>query len=293
MVSPVSCPSACSRCSRRANQSPISETQAWFRDVRDRYPHVEIRDLRPIVDSLRLVKDEKEIAHLRRAIALTGAALEEAATLLRTGVAEHELQAAVERRFRAEGAAGPAFPSIVASGPNATVLHYRDNNRRSEKGELVLLDVGARWKHYCADISRTFPTGGKFTPRQREIYALVYGAQQKAFEKVRPGATVEEVDKAARDYLEEKGYAKYFLHNTSHYLGLDAHDAGDYKTPLAPGVVLTVEPGIYIDEEGIGIRIKDCVLVTEDGCEILSDFVPRGPSEVEAFVRRAKRSKTK
>jgi Xaa-Pro aminopeptidase len=189
------------------------------------------------------------------------------------------------------------FPSIVGSGPNSTVLHYDENRRRTETGDLVVVDVGAEFGYYTADLTRTFPVAGTFTPRQRGIYELVLGAQEAAFERIRPGVTIDDLTRAARSYIDRHSQElcggtscnRYFVHGLSHWLGMDVHDVGDYGTPLAAGMVLTVEPGLYLPDEALGVRIEDDVLVTEDGYELLSADLPRRPDEVEAVMSEAPR----
>ncbi len=251
-----------------------------------------IVDLRGELARLRLVKDSVELARLRRAIEITGAAQRAAMQAARPGMYEYELEALVEYVFRSRGAERVGFPTIVGSGPNSVVLHYDENRRRMEASDLVVVDAGAEYGYYTADITRTFPVSGKFTPRQRAIYELVLGAQMAAIDSVRPGMTIWQLDAIARRYMREHSgdlcgevtCDAYFRHSLSHWLGMDVHDVGDYGTPLAPGMVLTVEPGIYLAEEGLGVRIEDDVLVTDDGHELLSAGIPRTVAEVEALM---------
>jgi Xaa-Pro aminopeptidase len=271
-----------------------------------------------ILDDMRLVKDAHEIALLREAARISADAFREAAPRIRPGAGEWEIEAALEAAFRRRGADGPAFPSIVAGGDNATVLHYTENADTLEAGRLVLLDAGARFRMYCGDISRTFPVSGTFTPAQREVYDAVLAARDAAIALIRPGTTIDEVlDAALRavlgalvdlgllrgtlDALLEKKeeYRPFLPHRTSHWLGLDVHDVGDYKLAgeprrLEPGTVLTVEPGIYLPAghdavpgalRGTGIRIEDDVLVTPSGHEVLTAMLPAGAAEVEALLQ--------
>lgn len=242
-----------------------------------------VQPLRAELARLRQVKDEAELALLQGAIDITCAALREAAASLRPGQREHELQGVIEYVFLRYGAQRPGFASIVGSGPNSCVLHYSDNRRVMRAGELVVCDVGAELWGYSADVTRTFPVGGKFTPRQREIYELVLRAQEAGIAAVKPGASMRDVDRAAREVIVKAGYGQYFLHGTSHWLGLDVHDVGPMGATLRPGMVLTVEPGIYLAAENLGVRIEDDVLVTEDGHRLLSAGVPRTADEVEAL----------
>jgi Xaa-Pro aminopeptidase len=241
---------------------------------------------------LRLVKDSVELARLRRAVEITGEAQRAAMRAARPGMYEYELEAVVEYVFRSRGAERVGFPTIVGSGPNSVVLHYDENRRRMEESDLVVIDAGAEYGYYTADITRTFPVGGTFTPRQRAIYELVLGAQQAAIDSVRPGMTIWRLDAIARSYMRDHsgdlcggvGCDAYFRHGLSHWLGMDVHDVGDYGTPLAPGMVLTVEPGIYLADESLGVRIEDVVLVTEAGHEVLSAGIPRTVPEIEALM---------
>jgi Xaa-Pro aminopeptidase len=265
---------------------PLTPGLERAREVRDRYPSVEVRTLRPAVDRLRHVKDAHEIGRIRGAVEITSEALLRVMREVRPGMHEYELQALVEGTFLELGADGPAFHSIVGSGPSGAVLHYRRNERRMKRNELVLLDVGARLDGYAADITRTLPVSGRFTGRQRELYEIVLQAQEAAIGAVRPGATLDDVHAAARAVLEEAGHGDDFPHKTSHWLGLDVHDVGDRDRPLEAGMVLTVEPGIYLPDEELGIRIEDDVLVTEDGSEVLSAGLPREPDALLRAMRR-------
>ncbi len=256
---------------------------------------LELSELGPIMADLRLVKDSVEIARLRRAASITAAGLREAMRSARPDMYEYQLEAVIEFVFRWEGAQRLGFPSIVGSGPNSVVLHYDDNRRRMEAGELVVMDVGAEYGYYTADITRTIPVNGRFTDRQRAIYELVLRAQSAAIDAIEPGVTVFELTRIARAYLREhsaglcggRGCDRRFVHGLSHWLGMDVHDVGSYATSLAPGMVLTVEPGVYLPDEDLGVRIEDDVLVTPGGPEILSDAVPRTVDEIEALMATA------
>ena len=271
-----------------------------------------------ILDDMRLIKDAHEIALLRDAARITAEAFREAAPRIRAGAGEWEIEAALDAAFRKRGASGPAFPTIVAAGANATVLHYTDNTATLEAGQLLLIDAGARYRMYCGDVSRTFPVSGAFSPEQRDVYDVVLAAHDAAIAQVRPGSTLEQVHEAALrtalaalvdlgvfrgtvdELLEKKEEYRAFLpHRTSHWLGLDVHDVGDYETAgqhrrLVPGMVLTVEPGIYFPAShdavpatlrGTGIRIEDDVLVTPSGHEVLTAALPAAAEEMEAMVR--------
>jgi Xaa-Pro aminopeptidase len=252
-----------------------------------------ISDLGPALAALRLVKDSVELARLRRAVDITAEAQRKAMAAARPGMYEFELEAIIEFVFRSRGAERVGFPSIVGSGPNSVILHYDENRRRMEKSDLVVIDIGAELGYYTADITRTFPVSGKFTDRQREIYQLVLETQLSVIDSVRPGRTVRDLEMIARSYMRDHSNGlcgsvscdRYFMHGLSHWLGMDVHDVGDYSAPLEPGMVLTIEPGIYLAEEGLGVRIEDDVLVTEEGHEVLSAAAPKTVSEIEALMR--------
>jgi Xaa-Pro aminopeptidase len=257
-------------------------------------PPEAIIDPRGIVHEMRLIKEPAELDVMRRAAAISAEAHSEAARLAHAGAYEYELEAVIEYNFRRGGAERVGFPSIVGAGPNSVVLHYDKSRRRMEDGDLVVMDIGAEYSYYSADVTRTIPVSGRFTSRQREIYDLVLGAQEAAFAAVKPGNTLMDVERAARLYFQEHGAGKcgakscndQFPHGVSHWLGMDVHDVGDYSVKLAPGMLLTVEPGIYLVDEGIGVRIEDDVLVTETGYELLSN-APRDPDEIEELMAEA------
>ncbi len=242
--------------------------------------------LRRILDRLQVSKSPVELAILRHALEVTMDSHLEAWKEVRPGNGEWQVEAAMEAGFRKRGSHDTAFASIVGSGPNTCYLHYRANERRMESGDLVVIDVGAQFNYYCADITRTVPVSGRFSKRQREIYEIVLEAQQKAIDAVRPGLTMRDVHKVAADHIASKGYGKYFVHSTSHWLGLLVHDTGSFRGKLEPGMVLTVEPGIYIPEENLGVRIEDVVVVTKKGAELLTARLPRSVKELEAALRR-------
>ena len=220
---------------------------------------------------------------------ITSEALLQAMAEAQPGMYEYEVEATIEYGFRRRGAERLGFPSIVGSGPNGTILHYDDNRRRMEEGELVVIDVGAEYGYYSADLTRTLPVSGRFTPRQRRVYDLVLGAQQTAIDSIRPGTSLGALNQSARLYLRSRssdlcgglGCDQYFIHGLSHWLGMDVHDPGAYSRRLEPGMVFTVEPGIYIPAESLGIRIEDVVLVTREGGEVLSSGLPRSAEALE------------
>jgi Xaa-Pro aminopeptidase len=262
-----------------------------LRDGRRSRP-IKVEDLDPVIARLRLVKDPEELARLRRGIEITVEALKESMRMARPGMWEYELEALIEYTFRRNGAERVGFPSIVASGPNAVTLHYDENRRQVRASELVVEDVGAEFGYYSADITRTIPITGSFTPRQRALYDLVLGTQQAAIDSVRPGINLAALNRIARAYMRDHSgdlcgsdsCVPYFPHGLSHWLGMDVHDVGSFGARLEPGMVLTVEPGIYLPSEGVGIRIEDDVLVTAAGHEVLSQAAPRTAEEIEQIM---------
>jgi Xaa-Pro aminopeptidase len=295
----------------------------WIRDWRYRRARTgkgpsDLMDPAGVLDPMRVVKEPGEAELVRHACRLSADAHLAAMRAARPGMGEWELANVVNGVVHAAGPdCAPAYPTIVGSGANATVLHYTVNGRRAEEGDLVLIDAGAERAMYCGDITRTFPVGGRFTAPQRAVYDAVLRAEEEAIAMVRPGVTIAEIHDATREALARgmvelgllagdpaelaRGDAlkRFYMHQTSHWLGLDVHDAGDYRArggdwlPLRPGMVFTVEPGIYVPADaedapaglrGIGVRIEDDVLVTEDGCEVLTRGVPVDPDEIERLV---------
>lgn len=275
-----------------------------------------LRDVLAELDEMRLVKDASELAIMRRAGEISAAAHCRAMRATRPGRHEYEIEAELLHAFRAAGSQAPAYPSIVASGPNACILHYVENDRLMRDGDLLLIDAGCELDGYASDITRTFPVGGRFSGPQRDVYDLVLAAQHAARAATRPGndwnaaheAAVRVLAQGMLDLgllqgsldavLEQHSYRRFYMHRTGHWLGRDVHDAGEYKQDgqwrtLVPGMVMTIEPGCYIRPAedvpeafwNIGIRIEDDALVTEDGCEYLTDGVPREAGEIEALMR--------
>lgn len=267
---------------------PAAEFDATLKRITETGKQVlGLKEVSDQVASLRQVKSPTEIALLEKAVQITLKGHEAAARAIAPGVMEYEVEAVLEYEFRRNGAERPGYPSIVGSGPFSTILHYDKSSRRMEAGDTVVVDVGAEYSGYTADITRTYPVSGKFSPRQREIYQIVLDAQKAALAQVKPDATIADIHRASMGYIRSKGYAEYFIHGTSHHIGLEVHDVGSTSRPLEPNMVITVEPGIYIPEEKLGIRIEDDVLVTPNGYRMLSTF-PKEISEIEALVQKRK-----
>lgn len=258
-----------------------------------------VHDLGHLIAQQRLIKDDDELRRLRRAIDITAEAQREAMAAVQPGMWEYQIEAIIEYVFRRNGAERVGFPSIVGAGVNSTTLHYDESRGPLDAGDLIIMDIGAEFGYYTADITRTAPVSGRFSERQRELYQLVLATQQAAIDSVRPGTTMGRLNQIARSYMQEHSgdlcepgdCTQYFVHGLSHWLGMDVHDVGDYRTPLAPGMVLTIEPGLYLPAERIGIRIEDDILVTENGAEVLSRMAPRDVDGIEALMSSSSTSR--
>lgn len=261
------------------------------------YPAVILRDLHKACVPLRECKDAEEIALVRQAVDITRQGLEHVMQKLRSGMTEYQAQADFEYKCKALGAVRFAFNTISAAGKNGCMMHYNTNREEIRPGALLLMDLGAKYGNYCSDITRTFPADGKYTARQRQIYELVLKANQAVAGAARPGVTLKDLNDVAKSVLgeglkalglieDEKDVGKYYMHSVSHSIGIDCHDACFAGDVLKPGWIISDEPGLYIDEEEIGIRIEDDLLITEDGCEVLSRAIPKDPDEIEAFMAK-------
>ena len=282
------------------------------------HPPTTIVDPATIIHELRVIKSGDELELMQKAADIAAEAHVETMKAARAGMREYELEALIEQVFRRHGAAGPAYTSIVGAGPNATVLHYINNDGELHDGELLLVDAGAEYKGYASDITRTFPINGRYSPAQRDIYDLVLKAQMECVELVRPGVTHDQLKQHSIEVLTEgmvelgllqgepeqlikdKQYEKFYMHGLGHMLGIDVHDVGAYyygkeSRALEPGVVMTVEPGLYIAPGtkdvpekylGIGVRIEDDVVCTNNGPRVLTNKVPKQPDEIEALMAK-------
>jgi len=259
------------------------------------YPFRDVHDAVPLIVKLRVKKSAAEIAAIQHATDVSLEAHRASWKRMAAGLSESQLAAKVVDTFLEHGCE-VAYSPIVGSGPNGVVLHYSANQRRMDNGEVVVLDAAAECDGYASDITRTVPVGGKFSARQREIYQVVLGAQKAAIAALKPGVRLtgegDTLTKLARDYmnahgkdLHGEGLGKYFIHGLGHQIGLQVHDP-NVNGPLEAGMVVTIEPGIYIEEEGIGVRIEDVVLVTENGAKVLSAALPREPDEIEKAVAK-------
>lgn len=271
----------------------ISERSAR-KELEQKYEGLKIKNINPVVAKLREIKTDNEIEQIKKAIQITGDGIKQAAKLCSPEMFEYELQAAIEYEMQKQGAAGSGFSSIIGSGSNSLILHYDKNKRQMKSGDVVVMDVGAEYNGYTADITRTIPVSGKFTKAQREIYNVVLYAQKEVIKIIQPGVLLQDLSKKAKEVITNAGYGKYIKHGVSHHLGLDVHDVWVSDT-LKAGMVITVEPGIYIPEDatelsaeyrGLGIRIEDDVLVTENGNVVLSVGIPKEIDEIEKYMQR-------
>ncbi|MGE5236662.1 MAG: aminopeptidase P N-terminal domain-containing protein [Acidobacteriota bacterium] len=270
----------------------LSEEQQLAQALRDRVVGFTVRDLSPLLTGMRLVKSSEERTLMRSAVGATAAAMKAAAAAIRPGSSEGAVEGAAFAALRAAGAEGWSFPPIVGSGVAGCVLHYDANRGTLAAGELVVVDIGARWGYYCGDLTRTFPVDGSFTRRQRELYRAVLRAYDAAVAVLRPGATLGQARNAAYAALQHsrakgdggRALGQFFIHGLGHFLGLETHDVGGESPELQRGMVVTVEPGIYLPGERVGIRVEDDYLITEDGAECLSAELPRDLDAVEAMV---------
>lgn len=276
-------------------EKPVSLTK--FSQVIQAYPELAIRDLCPVIDDMRRIKSVQEVNEIKQAIDYTNQGIRAMMTHIKPGINEREMEALFEYSIKLAGSPGTSFSTIAASGKNATVLHYEENNCQIEDGMLLLTDLGALSDQYAADITRTYPANGHFTKRQKEIYELVLSVNKAIISRVKPGIYLSDLNSTANDLLAEgliklgkikdaSELGKYYYHSIGHYLGLDVHDVGSYKQKLEPGVVITVEPGLYLGDEGIGVRIEDNVLVTNDGYQNLSEAIIKEVDDIEALMQK-------
>jgi Xaa-Pro aminopeptidase len=277
----------------RDSVGPLTRESQFVETIHSAAPHVVVADVAPYLAEMRKVKSPVEAGLLQRAIDITAEGQRDARMKIRPGVYEYEVQAALEGAFTRNGSERPGYPSIVGSGINSTILHYNQNHKKIEAGDTVVVDVGAEYSYYTADITRTYPATGKFTPRQREVYQLVLDAQRAAEKAFKPGEmTMSQLQRFAIDVMkasplrDKQGNTleRYFIHGLGHWLGMDVHDVGDYSKPVPAGAVITIEPGIYIPDEKLGVRIEDNYLVTETGLVKMSGKIPSEADEIERLM---------
>lgn len=270
----------------------------WFTDT---YPHVRIERSAPLLHRLRSVKSEEEIERMRHACSITRDGFQRVMKFLKPGVTEFEVEAEYLHEFVRKGSRGFAYTPIVASGANACVLHYIENSAPCAAGDVLLMDVGAEYGNYASDMTRCLPVSGRFTDRQRKVYDAVHSVMRDASKLLRPGVSLHEYHKQVGDLMTEQllglglidkhdvekqnpawpAYKKYFMHGTSHFIGLDVHDVGLWHEPIQAGHIFTVEPGIYIREEGLGIRLENDIVIRDDGFDDLMGDIPVDADEIE------------
>ncbi len=276
------------------NHEPLAYKK--FHKYIEKYPELDVKNLNEHLSFLRMFKNKYEIEDIEKAIKITGEGIKRMMKEVNYRYYENQVEADFMHEIALNGSRITGFDTILASGKNATILHYEDNNQRIDKESLILCDLGAEWNEYSADISRTFPSNGIFSERQKEIYEIVLKANKETIEYIKPGLSWEELNKFARDILikeckridlikEDEEIKKYYYHSIGHFLGLDVHDVGQYGVTLQEGMVLTIEPGLYIKDESIGVRIEDNILVTKDGCVNLSEDIIKETEDIERFMR--------
>ena len=255
-----------------------------FQKVAQRVPGIQIVDKTDILARCRAIKSRSEIDMIRQAAKITQEGFLQVMATTKPGMNEFDVQETVEHAYKSNGSRGASFNTIAGGGFNATVLHYESNNCTLNDGELLLLDSGADFGGYAADVTRTIPINGRFSKRQKEIYGIVLESQEAAIKRCRPGATFEQIDQAARKVIEKAGYGDCFFHGTGHHLGLEVHDITPDMS-MKPGCVITIEPGIYIQSENIGIRIEDDILITREGHSVLTSGIPKSIQAIEKAMR--------
>ncbi len=275
------------------NNKPMFIERDSYRELQKKFPNLRVKYVSPIISRLREIKSPNEIEVIKHAISITGKGIKDAIGVCKPGKWEYELRAAIEYEMLRSGCDYPAFPSIIGSGLNSLKIHYDDDNIQMEKGNVVVMDVGAEYEGYSADITRTIPVAGRFTEGQEKIYNLVLKAQNEIIKIIKPGIKFADLDNKAIEVFKAEGLDKYLIHSVSHSLGLDTHDVTSDQE-LKSGMVITVEPGLYIpknapglDSEycGFGIRIEDDVLITENSCIVLSAKIPKDIKTIENMMK--------
>lgn len=282
---------------RQSINIPSTKAQDMANTLRVKYPHLKIKNIFHNIAKLRMVKNDREVELIQKAIGITKEGILAMAKNLTPGMKEYEVEAYFDFKIKSLGASAHAFSTICAAGKNATVLHYEDNNQEAKDGDLILFDLGAEYDYYCSDISRTIPINGKFTDRQKQIYQIVLNAMKEVEKNTKPGLTLADLNNIAKKALakgcmeiglieKEEEIGKYYFHSVGHSLGLDTHDVWIVDSKLEEGAVITNEPGLYIEEEGIGIRLEDDLLVTKDGCINLSKDIPVEIEDIEVLMSK-------
>ncbi len=276
-------------------KNPYSHEMLYGKKCKNDFDHLVIYNAQNLFMAARTTKMKDEIDEMRKAIAITKKGIENILDHMKESY-EYQLESYFDQAIKYHGGTGYAFPTIAASGKNGCCLHYMANEDIAHNGDLILFDLGASYHMYCADISRTFPVNGKFSPRQKQLYNIVLGGQEYVMKHIQPGVTTKELNQILIQYYQKEllqigliqkpeDVSKYYFHGVSHHIGLDCHDLCEY-TPLKPNSIISCEPGLYVAEEGIGIRIEDDILVTENGCENLSKDILKTVDEIESYMRK-------
>ena len=274
-------------------------TQVFGSNLSRKFNFIKLCPLNQMIDSLRIIKQESEIKMIKRAVDITGNGINDLILKVKPGISENECEGILIYNYLKYGSVQPAFLTISASGANATVLHYEDNNKKTSKGDLILLDTGAEYKNYASDISRTIPVSGKFTSEQKKFYSIVLKALHKTTKAAKPGIKISELQEVTKEVLfkglydmkmvkEKKDLMNYYYHGVSHFLGLDTHDVGNTAEGIPANSIITVEPGLYIAEKNIGIRLENDILITAKGSENLSSHIPVEIEEIEEIMSKRK-----
>lgn len=275
-------------------KNPHSMEMVYAKSIKEKHPHLIIYNAEVLFKKARTIKLPEEIEEMKKAISITKKGIENILDHMKESY-EYQLESYFDQAIKYYGATGYAFPTIAASGKNGCCLHYMANEDIAKEGDLILFDLGCSYHMYCSDISRTFPVNGKFSPRQKQIYSIVLAGQEHVMKHIKPGITTKELNQILIQFYakelkkigliqEDSEVAKYYYHSVSHHIGLDCHDLCEY-TPLQAGCIISNEPGLYISEEGIGIRIEDDILVTENGCVNLSQDILKTVDDIEAYLK--------
>lgn len=275
---------------------PLNTAQLIAGKLLQEYPYLSMHNAFPFIAKQRTIKYPEEIEDHRKAVEITELGVKNMLAHMKPGMKEYEIEAYYDFVLRSHGVKIPAFTTIAAAGANANHMHYMDNDAVTKDGDLILFDLGARWNYYCADVSRTYPVNGRFTERQKQLYHAVLLGLKAAEDASKPGVVKDDLQNLSRHVMaeelirigkisREEEIAKYYMHGSGHTIGLDTHDAGDYDLLLEKDMMFTLEPGLYFDDEGMGIRIEDTLLVTDTDVEILSAGIPKEIDEIEAYMR--------
>lgn len=282
---------------RLSVNSPDKKAHQFAKELVKDFPYLQLKPLQRMLAKLRMIKSNEEIDAIKQSVAITKDGLTRIMQHLKPGMLEYEVEAEYNYVLNKSHTI-PSFKTIAAAGKNATTLHYASNNGVIKDGDLVLFDLGVEKNYYCSDVTRVFPANGRFTDRQKAIYDVVLSANKKTIEWVKPGVTFQEFNAYGKQVLidgakklglikEDHEITKYYYHSLGHYLGLDVHDVGMYHEPISEGAVLTVEPGLYIAEEGIGIRIEDDIVITKNGAINLTKDIIKETADIEAFMKKS------